>query len=58
MSLGLAFWVTMLVCFVIGGAGHWPGSPAWPYAGVVGWFLLFVLFILLGWHAFGPPIHG
>ncbi len=58
MSLGLAFWIVMLAWFVIEGSAHWPGGQAWPYAGAVGWFLLFVLFVLLGRHAFGPPIHG
>ena len=56
MSLGLAFWILMLVWLVFGVIWHF---------GVVGSYyplgssiLLFILFLLLGWHAFGPPLHG
>jgi len=32
---------------------------SWPNHYVVGGnLLLFILLLLLGWHAFGPPIHG
>ncbi len=59
MSRGLIFWVIMIVWFVFGlvlsagvvaGIGHY---------GVIGGQLLeFVLFLLLGWQVYGPPVHG
>jgi hypothetical protein len=55
MTLGLCFWVIMLVWLVFG---------ILAYAGMVGAYgvagntvLLFVLFLLLGWQLFGPPLH-
>lgn len=55
MSLGLAFYVLMLIWLVFGiyigytGAGHL-------YLG--GNILLFILLLLLGWKVFGAPLHG
>ncbi len=55
LSIGFIFWLLMIIWFI------WslPFNNAWqdraPYAGSV---LLFILFLLLGWHVFGPPIHG
>jgi hypothetical protein len=53
MSLGLLFWILMLLWLVLG--PPWPGVPwpAWP-----GHVILFVLFLVLGWKEFGPPLHG
>lgn len=56
MTLGLAFWVCMLLWFVVGAAPWMQGPPNWPTIG--GSLLLFVLLLLLGWHEFGPPIHN
>jgi hypothetical protein len=55
MTLGLAFWIIMLVWLVFGALLHFGmvGS-AWAGANVV---LLFVLFALLGWQVFGAPLH-
>lgn len=55
MTMGLAFWILMLIWFIFGAWGVW-NAPAWPHVG--GSLLLFVLLLLLGWHAFGPPIKG
>lgn len=61
MTLGLIFWILMLLWLIFGLWTNWPGSPGGPYGG---WFpigstiLLFILFLLLGWHAFGPPIRA
>ena len=61
MTLGIWFWILMAIWFVFGIWWAWPGAPQTPYHG---WFpmgstvLLFILFLLLGWHAFGPPIRG
>lgn len=57
MTLGLIFWVLMLVWLVFNSAAYWPGGgwsgPAWG-----GTLLAFILFLLLGWSVFGPPIRG
>ena len=59
MSLGLAYWILMLLWLVLGLWWAWPSSP-----GYHGWFpvgntlLIFLLFLLVGWKVFGPPLHG
>ena len=55
MTLGLAFWILMLLWLVLGAWQSWP-EPKWPVLG--GSLLLFILLVILGWHAFGPPIRG
>jgi hypothetical protein len=52
MTLGTAFWVIMLLWLIFGFWRNWGDSYA-----MGGSFLQFVLFLLLGWHAFGAPIH-
>ena len=54
MTIGLAFYVLMLIWLVFGMWQTWPSGPnAWgPNV------LLFILLLLLGWHSFGAPIHG
>lgn len=57
MGFGLAFWILMLIWFVFGLWGNFtPQGAAWWAPGSA--VLLFCLLLLLGWHAFGPPIHG
>jgi hypothetical protein len=57
MGIGLVFWILMLIWLVFGFAWHWGAVPGtygpWGHS-----LLLFVLLLLLGWAAFGPPIHG
>jgi len=52
MTLGTAFWVIMLLWIIL---TAWPiyapPFPLWP-----GHILAFFLFLILGWHAFGPPL--
>jgi hypothetical protein len=55
MTLGLAFYILMLIWLVFGIFVH-TGYLA-PYAVVGGNLLLFILFGLLGWQVFGPPLH-
>jgi uncharacterized membrane protein len=55
MTLGLAFWIIMLIWLVFGGLLHF-GIVTMAWAGV-STLLLFVLFALLGWQIFGPPLH-
>ncbi len=58
MTLGLAFWVLMIVWAVFCFAWNWPGNAVGPYGPIGNTLLIFVLFLILGWHAFGPPLHG
>jgi hypothetical protein len=60
MTIGLAFWILMLLWLVFGLWWSWPGtaqSPYYHWFPAAGTLLIFILFLLLGWHAFGPPIH-
>ena len=58
MTLGLAFWILMLIWLVFGLAWHagWFPNPNYGPWGAT--LLLFILFLLLGWRVFGPPIQG
>ena len=53
MTIGLAFWILMLLWLVFGIWQSWPNQYV-----VGGNLLLFILLLLLGWHDFGAPIHG
>lgn len=56
MSLGLAFWIIILILIVFFGALL--GGVIHPtYYGAGNWVEL-ILFILLGWAVFGPPLRG
>lgn len=56
MSLGLVFWVLMLLWVVLWFYPHWSPAPNWPV--ISGGLLLFLLLLILGWHDFGPPIRA
>jgi hypothetical protein len=56
MTLGLAFWVLMLIWLVFGLLVHFHVVVG-AYGVIGGTLLLFVLFLLLGWQVFGPPLH-
>lgn len=56
MAMGLMFWILMLLWLVFGAVAYWPGSQFGHYGPAGNWLLLFILLLLLGWHAFGPPI--
>jgi len=56
MTLGLAFWILMLIWLVFGLVWHFGYAPA-SWAVGVNSLLLFVLFVLLGWQVFGAPLH-
>jgi hypothetical protein len=56
MSLGLAFWILMLIWLVFGLVCHF--GYIGTYGPVGSTLLLFILFLLLGWKVFGPPLHG
>jgi hypothetical protein len=56
MTLGLAYWVLMLIWLVFGALVRFGMlAGAWVSSGDV--VLLFILFLLLGWQVFGPPLH-
>lgn len=52
MSVGLAFWIVMLVWLVF---GVWTGRAAWFTGGSA---VEFIAIALLGWKVFGAPLHG
>jgi hypothetical protein len=56
MTLGLAYWVLMLIWLVFGLLTHFGmvGAAFGPVGDII---LLFFLFLLLGWQVFGPPLH-
>jgi len=58
MTIGLLFWILMLLWLLFGLYWNWPGSAVGPYGPIGNSLLLFVLLLLLGWHAFGSPVHG
>jgi asparagine N-glycosylation enzyme membrane subunit Stt3 len=58
LTIGLLFWILMILWFVFGIVVYWPGQPARPYAGIGNVVLLFVLFFLLGWAEFGFVVQG
>jgi hypothetical protein len=53
MPLGLAFWIIYLLCLIFRAWWNWPNQGA-----IGGDFAMFILIGILGWHAFGAPIHG
>ncbi len=53
MSLGLCFWILMLIWLVFSGWSVGFQPKAWG-----GSLLMFVLLLLLGCAQFGAPIHG
>ena len=56
MSLGLAFYVLMLIWLVFGlYFGYSTGGSPFVIGGNL---MLFILLLLLGWQVFGPPIRG
>jgi hypothetical protein len=54
MSIGLAYYILLLIWLAF---GFWQGGFG-NRTVIGGNLLLFILFVLLGWHDFGPPIHG
>lgn len=59
MSLAIAFWIAMFIWLIFGAITVWPqqGQP-FNRSLAGGTLLLFILFVILGWKNFGPPIHG
>jgi hypothetical protein len=56
MTMGLAYWIIMLLWFVLGlvvRGGYIGNHYVW-----AGDLLLFILFVLVGWKVFGAPLRG
>jgi hypothetical protein len=51
MSAGMWFWIVLVVSCLLGGFFLWPFERR---SGV--WLVVVVLFALLGYHVFGPPV--
>lgn len=59
MTIGLLFWLLMVLWLVFGLYWNWPTQPGPAGFGMLGGnLLLFVLLFLLGWHCFGFIVHG
>jgi hypothetical protein len=56
MTIGLLFWILMLLSLIFGW-WNWRGN-AGPYGPVGNNLLLLVILALLGWKVFGAPIKG
>jgi hypothetical protein len=59
VSIGLLFWLLMVLWFIFGLYINWPqpGAPA-NFGPIGGNLLLFILLFLLGWACFGFVIQG
>lgn len=53
MSIGLLFWIIMVVWLLFGAYTNRATLGAWAGSGLMLWVLL----ALLGWRVFGPAIH-
>lgn len=58
MSIGLLFWLLMVLWLVFGFWAYAPDIRTGRYGIVGGNLLLFILLFLLGWKAFGFIIQG
>jgi len=57
MSIGLIFWILMLLAFV-SWLGATYGPAQYPWAIHANYVLFFILLFLLGWKVFGFAIHA
>ncbi len=57
MARGTAFWVIVIVWVLFAGAAHFGFGREYNVGGIASLVEL-VLFCILGWQAFGPPIRG
>lgn len=56
MTRGLMYWIIVLIWVIMAVGAHF-GFGA-PYLATANDAVLLILFVLLGWNVFGPPIHG
>jgi hypothetical protein len=53
MPLGFWFWLIFVLCVIFTCRPWWDARPNYWIMG--GWFWLWVLIAILGWHGFGAP---
>lgn len=54
MTRGLAYWILMIIWLVVGVAMHFALIGSY---GIIGFAAIpFLLFGLIGWQVFGPPV--
>lgn len=59
MTLGLAYWILMLLWLVLGLYVGWSDWSVGVRPFIIGGnLLLFILLLLLGWQVFGPPLRS
>jgi len=59
MALSLMFWIIMLVWLILALAHGFTVGIAGPMYWYMGMnVVVWILFLLVGWRVFGPPIHG
>ena len=56
MTRGLIFWVIMIILLIVGGLFYFGTLGAFGPLGLG--IVAYILFGLLGWQVFGPPIRG
>lgn len=58
MSIGVLFWVLIILSVIFGGWSSWPDSKAPGFVRSGGSLLTLVLIALLGWRVFGAALHN
>lgn len=56
MTLALAYWLILLLWTVFGALPAIRKGSSWTDAGAS--LMPWLAAVLIGWHVFGPPIHG
>jgi hypothetical protein len=58
MTLGLVFWILMLLTLIFGYLWNYRSSVLGTFGPMGNTILWWLLFFILGWGVFGPPIRG
>lgn len=58
MTLGLIYWILMLLWAIFGVFPAFPREPGKGWRPFGGNLLLFILLLILGWAQFGAPVRG
>ena len=58
MTIGLLFWILMLIWLVFGFWSNWPAAGPVNLRPIGGTLMLFILLAILGWKVFGPALHS
>jgi hypothetical protein len=54
-GIGAIYWILWVIALIFGAGWGWRGSDrSWIGVGLFS----MVMFFLIGWHAFGLPLHG